>query len=351
MNPLTGVLTCDNCREPFLGAAQRLGLKTYLRMWHSLRRCSMIPVSVNTSSVEEEFAERVLDCIELDDGWRDAVLRAMVNEGPRPDHTLETKRIQSAIANLRKQHLWSAIDDDGFKEEFQALERQRKSLAPMPQPHVMPNMERAAELLQNLPALWQHPGTTPEQRRELVREVFQEARLRQGSISAPAHPEPVEGHERALRRALLPHWPQTTTPQHMQVQMRNFLPRVRPLVDHQPVSRPCQTLALGHLPCHKDQVPQQSLPVLGKRREVRHMLRWNHQEMSGCLGVDIPYDEGQVVAVQKPAGYLPPSDFTKYAVLSHILRVPFLSDCSPWACLRVMVNLSKHEQCTTTHSW
>ena len=45
-------------------------------------------------------------------------------------------------------------------------------------------MDRAAQLLQDLPALWRHPGVTPEQRRELAREVFQEIRLREGELVA-----------------------------------------------------------------------------------------------------------------------------------------------------------------------
>ncbi len=47
-----------------------------------------------------------------------------------------------------------------------------------------PDLERAAQLLRNLPTLWQHAGVTPEQRRELVREVFHEIRLREGQLSA-----------------------------------------------------------------------------------------------------------------------------------------------------------------------
>ena len=47
-----------------------------------------------------------------------------------------------------------------------------------------PNLDRAAQLLKDLPALWQHPGVTPKQRRELAREVFDEVRLREGRLVA-----------------------------------------------------------------------------------------------------------------------------------------------------------------------
>ena len=47
-----------------------------------------------------------------------------------------------------------------------------------------PNLDRAAELLRDLPALWEHPGVTQEQRRELAREVFDEIRIREGKLVA-----------------------------------------------------------------------------------------------------------------------------------------------------------------------
>ena len=47
-----------------------------------------------------------------------------------------------------------------------------------------PDLERAVQLLRDLPALGQHPGVTPEQGRDLVREVFEEVWLREGVPSA-----------------------------------------------------------------------------------------------------------------------------------------------------------------------
>ena len=96
----------------------------------------MRPESVPAPRVEQEFAHGVLAYVDLDDGWRQAVLRALATEGPEPDHTVEIKRIDGALSNLRKQHLWGAITDEEFKVEFQALHRQRKALKPMPSPHV-----------------------------------------------------------------------------------------------------------------------------------------------------------------------------------------------------------------------
>ena len=153
-------------------------------MQHSWRRCPMRPQSVPAPRVEEEFVLGVLPYLTPDDGWRDAVLKALVAEGPEPDRTLELKPIDGAIANLRKQHIWGATSDEEFKSEFQTLQRQRKALQPKPAARTTPNLDRAAELLRDLPLLWLHPGVTPEQRRDLSREVFQELRLREGHLAA-----------------------------------------------------------------------------------------------------------------------------------------------------------------------
>ena len=144
----------------------------------------MRPRSINANLVEVDFADEVLGWINLDEGWRDAVLKIPANEGPRPDQSLDMKRIEGAITNLRKQHLWGAISDEEFKKEHQILTRQLRALTPPASPKMTPNLDRAAPLLQDMPAPWQHPGVSPEQRRDMAREVIQEIRLREGRLVA-----------------------------------------------------------------------------------------------------------------------------------------------------------------------
>lgn len=182
--PLTGVLVCDGCGQPFHGVSTISKPRSYPRMFHSWHRCDMKPLSVSAPLVETEFAERVLSQIKLDDGWREAIIRAMTSEGPQPDYGLEIKRLENAMANLRKQHIWGVITDEEFRREYVSLERQKKPLETARAPVMTPNLDRAAHLLSDLPTLWQHPGVTAEQRRDLAREVFEEIRLREGKLAA-----------------------------------------------------------------------------------------------------------------------------------------------------------------------
>jgi len=157
--PLSGVLTCDGCGMPFHGIGLTKNGSVSLRMAHSWHRCDVRRQSVSAPHVEQEFSERVLGCITLDDGWRSAVLQAMSNESPEPDHSLDIRRIDAALANLRKQHVWEVLDDEEFKAEYRVLQRQRRTLEPKASERLTPNLDRAAELLRDL-ASRGHSGPT-----------------------------------------------------------------------------------------------------------------------------------------------------------------------------------------------
>ena len=97
---------------------------------------------------------------------------------------------------LRKQRVWLLLGGGSRLTEAtretseqrrrynHAVQRQRRALEPKPTAPSTPNLDRAVELLQNLPTLWEHPGVTQDQRRELIREVFEEIRLRNGKLVA-----------------------------------------------------------------------------------------------------------------------------------------------------------------------
>ena len=82
-------------------------------------------------------------------------------------------RLQRALENLRKQHKWRDISDEEYRTERSVLVRQLKLLDDAVKPRQLPNLERAAEFLQDLPSLWLHAGVTHEEREALVKQVFQ----------------------------------------------------------------------------------------------------------------------------------------------------------------------------------
>ena len=93
------------------------------------------------------------------------------------------------MANLRKQHVWGVMSDRDFKSEHQSLQRQRRVLEPSLSERSTPYLDRAAELLRDLPALWERPRVTQEQRRYLAREAFEEIRIRDRKLVA-VRPQP-----------------------------------------------------------------------------------------------------------------------------------------------------------------
>jgi len=135
------------------------------------------------------MGDRVMPYLKLDSTWKTRVTTALKRQAPQTQDENQQKRLIGAMENLRKQHLWGDLSDERYKLERRSLERQLKLVAIPTQPTELPNLDRSAKLLEDLPVLWSHPGVTHEQREELVREVFQEVRLREGRLVA-VRPKP-----------------------------------------------------------------------------------------------------------------------------------------------------------------
>ena len=111
--------------------------------------------------------------LHLPESWKDDITNVL-SSGINNNHEEEVKRlrIEKAIENLRKQHKWGDIEDEQYRRERQKLERQIKSLLHTDLPINLPNLERAANLLEDVAFLWLHPGVTHSQREEFIKEVF-----------------------------------------------------------------------------------------------------------------------------------------------------------------------------------
>ncbi len=98
--------------------------------------------------------------------------------------------MRRALENLRKQHLWGDLSDEKYRRERESLERQLKLVAQPAQPPQLPNLERAAKLLEDMPTFWLHPGVTHGQRESLVREVFRRITI-DGKEFVSIEPQPA----------------------------------------------------------------------------------------------------------------------------------------------------------------
>jgi hypothetical protein len=63
------------------------------------------------------------------------------------------------------------ISDDEYRREREIIMRQLEVHTTTVKPTHLPNLERAANFLEDLPALWLHSGVTHEEREFLVRQV------------------------------------------------------------------------------------------------------------------------------------------------------------------------------------
>ena len=118
------------------------------------------------------MGERVMPYLKLDPPWKTRVVAALKAQVPRTHDANQHKRLTGALENLRKQHQWGDLSDEKYQRERENLQLQLKAVAEPARPPQLPNLERSAQLLDDMQALWSHPGVTDAQREELVREVF-----------------------------------------------------------------------------------------------------------------------------------------------------------------------------------
>jgi len=112
------------------------------------------------------------------------ITEATMNDDGYQVDTKEIHRIQQALENLRKQHLWGDLTDKEYRQERVALERQMKLVAPPPPVHHMPNLERSAEILKSMRILWSHSGVNDQQREDFILEAFKEITIDGKQITA-----------------------------------------------------------------------------------------------------------------------------------------------------------------------
>ena len=118
------------------------------------------------------MGDRVMPHLKLDATWKSRIIAVLRSDEPPQEDQGQGERLQRALENLRKQHQWGDISDDEYRRERDILIRQLKVHTTAVKPAHLPNLERAANFLDDLPALWFHPGVTHEEREALVQQVF-----------------------------------------------------------------------------------------------------------------------------------------------------------------------------------
>jgi len=181
-------------KSPYHGEAVYYRGRIILRLTHERRgpgrQCDAWPRSRSVESLCQEFGARVLAHVHLDDGWKTLVEAALQVEPEVNDLQEQRDKLTRALQNLRKQHLWGDISDEDYRQERMLLERKLKIATPNPSPTHLPNLERVAQLLNELPALWSHPGVTNRQREALSQEVFNVVTIEGKSLVA-LEPKPA----------------------------------------------------------------------------------------------------------------------------------------------------------------
>jgi DNA invertase Pin-like site-specific DNA recombinase len=195
--PFSRVLKCHRCGNAYHGEAIYYKGKANLRLTHERRtmgkQCEVLPRSRSVESLSQEFADRVLAYVTLDEGWKKRIIAALTDNGGITDskaNKVQAERLQRAIENLRKQHLWGDISDIDYKRERAEMDRQLKAITPATASIELPNLERASKLLNELPALWQHPGVDNKQRESVIQEVFTKINM-EGDSMISIEPKPA----------------------------------------------------------------------------------------------------------------------------------------------------------------
>ena len=174
----TGVLSCSVCGTPYKGLAAYRGRgKVVQRMIHGKGLCKVRPRSQTLSTLNSQLSKTVLAFMVLGDDFIRGVTAVLSLHEERGSRELEVKRLDKELQSLRLQHRLGDITDEEYiqeRERIGRLIRPLKSLLPALQ---VPNLGRARELLNNLPALWEHSGVSDSQRQDLLRNTFEEVTI------------------------------------------------------------------------------------------------------------------------------------------------------------------------------
>ena len=170
------VLKCGKCDQPYYGTTAHQPRYQTLRLIHARQEgghnCDASPKSYSIEPLNQQFNDRVLTYLHLPDDWKKMIMGLTTGDEPKAVDDIQKKRMEQALERTRQLYKWGDLTDVEYRKERAELEKQLKLLNPVPQTYNLPNLDRAAQLLNDMPSLWNNQGVTDEQREALIKETF-----------------------------------------------------------------------------------------------------------------------------------------------------------------------------------
>lgn len=87
---------------------------------------------------------------------------------------MKRRRLERARENLKSLFIWGDIGEAQYRRQREEIDRQIAAVAPTKSPVILTDARRAARLLEDIGALWSHPGVAPGRQKEFIDEVFED---------------------------------------------------------------------------------------------------------------------------------------------------------------------------------
>ena len=180
--PLSGPARCFECGASFAGDTG--GRRGKRRLRHAVSVSCVNRRSFDMEELESQMAQLLTNRFCLPQDWSRGYLRAIARtpETDSTDGEAKRRRLEQARDNLRNLFIWGDIGEAQYRRQREEIDRQIAAVAPPKSPAILTDVRRAASLLQDIGALWSHPGVAPERRKEFIEEVFEEIQFDQYGI-------------------------------------------------------------------------------------------------------------------------------------------------------------------------
>ena len=182
------VLKCGKCSQPYYGTTAHQPRYKTLRLIHERQEgghsCNASTKSYSIAPLSQQFNDRVLTHLHLPDDWKEIIIGLTKEDEVKAVDDTQVKRVTQALERTRQLYKWGDLTDDEYRKERVELEKQLKLLKPAPRTYNLPNLDQAAQFLNDIPSLWNNQGVTDEQREALIRETFNRITVDSKQITA-----------------------------------------------------------------------------------------------------------------------------------------------------------------------